>query len=41
MVMHTFNPRAGEAEAGRSLCVETSLIYRESSRSARYTEKAL
>jgi hypothetical protein len=39
VVVHTFNPSSEEAEAGRSLEFETSLVYRTSSRTARATEK--
>ena len=39
MEVHAFNPSTQEAEAGRSLEFEASLIYKASSRTARATEK--
>jgi hypothetical protein len=39
MVVLTFYPSTREAEAGRSLCVRGSLVYRVSSRTARATQK--
>jgi hypothetical protein len=39
MVAHTFNPSTWEAEAGRFLEFEASLVYRVSSRTARAAEK--
>ena len=41
MVVHAFNPSTREAEAGRFLEFEASLVYKVSSRAARasYTEK--
>jgi hypothetical protein len=38
MVAHTFNPSTWEAEAGRFLEFEASLVYRVSSRTARAAE---
>jgi hypothetical protein len=38
VVAHTFNPRIQEAEAGGSLELETSLVYRGSSKTARVTQ---
>lgn len=35
MVVHTFSPSTWEAEAGRSLKINVSLVYRVSSRAAR------
>jgi hypothetical protein len=39
VVVHAFNPSTWEAEAGRFLSVEASLIYRISSRTAWVTQR--
>ena len=39
VVAHTFIPRAQETEAGGSLELKTSLVYRVSSRTARATQR--
>ena len=39
MVAHTFDPNTKEAEAGGSLEFEASLVYRESCRTARATQR--
>ena len=40
-MVHTFNSNTLEAEAGESLKIEASLIYRGSFRTARATQKKL
>jgi hypothetical protein len=39
MVAHTFNPSIQEAEAGKFIEFEASLVYRVSSRTARATQR--
>ena len=39
MVAHPFNPSTWEAEAGRFLSSEASLVYRMSSRTSRATQR--
>jgi hypothetical protein len=39
VVAHTFNPSTWEAETGRSLEFEASLVYRVRSRTARNTQR--
>jgi hypothetical protein len=39
MVAHAFNPSTWEAEAGRFLSSEASLVYKVSSRTARATQR--
>jgi hypothetical protein len=39
VVAHAFNPSTGEAEAGRFLSFEASLVYKVNSRTARATQR--
>jgi hypothetical protein len=39
VVVYTLNPRAQQSEAGGSLKIEASLVYRDNSRTARATQK--